>query len=638
MRKKIFTLLTLMLAVCSGAWATDYVFCDANKNALTTNGSWVFTDGGKTWTMICGSEKYATGSSDKSDYLKMNRNKTWTVAIPEGLRVTKFKVQGWQNATTDTPSTNISNVNGTDVDYALPLSNAAEASYTYNFSTAATGSFTFTISGDKQVLVKFTITAEVIPAGPSISTSGTTSVAATESGVAATTDIAITGYNLTTNGTLTAEFTSSVSGLSVSFGSNTTSIDADGAISTSVTVSYSSTVNVPRGTAYLRISDGTNSKNVAITYSASVTSWTLQSVNTTTTWDWSKITANTTSDKYSSEGIKLTAETTPSSTTEFVMANYDGIDYTIGSDFDGTSVAFKGEYPIRKNQFCQNGIVKINVAVPGKIVVKFSDTGSSASASAVKRYLVVNDEQTEYWTSRENNNSDPEIAYAAKMNVVSGEIAVPAGDVTITGSSAIIINYITFTPTAETVGTASGRNYASYVTTKKLDFASAEGITAYIATGFNGAKNAIVLKKVDVVPAGTAIIVKTDEKGGSTDVEVTTDDPSDVSENALVAGDGTTAWNGTANYTYYYLAGDQFHKATSGTLQSGKAYLKVLTSEVPASARDFGFVFEDDATGINMVQNSRITENGEYYNLNGQRIAQPTKGLYIVNGKKVIVK
>ena len=197
--------------------------------------------------------------------------------------------------------------------------------------------------------------------------------------------------------------------------------------------------------------------------------------------------------------------------------------------------------------------------------------------------------------------------------------------------------YTTSVTEVYTVSTNTGRNYGSYVTAKKLDFASAEGITAYIAKGFNNSKNAIVLQEVGVVPAGTAIIVKTDEKGGSADVEVTNDEASDVSENALVAGDGTTAWNGTDGYTYYYLASDLFHKATSGTLQSGKAYLKVANGDVPAGAHSFGFIFDDEeATGINTV--AKDAESGQFFNLAGQRVAQPTKGLYIVNGRKVIVK
>ena len=50
------------------------------------------------------------------------------------------------------------------------------------------------------------------------------------------------------------------------------------------------------------------------------------------------------------------------------------------------------------------------------------------------------------------------------------------------------------------------------------------------------------------------------------------------------------------------------------------------------------FVFDDETTGINTAKGSQFTVNGEYYNLRGQRVAQPTKGLYIVNGKKVVIK
>ena len=48
---------------------------------------------------------------------------------------------------------------------------------------------------------------------------------------------------------------------------------------------------------------------------------------------------------------------------------------------------------------------------------------------------------------------------------------------------------------------------------------------------------------------------------------------------------------------------------------------------------------EDETTGINTVENTQSTiENTAVYNLNGQRIVKPTKGLYIQNGKKYIVK
>ncbi len=172
----------------------------------------------------------------------------------------------------------------------------------------------------------------------------------------------------------------------------------------------------------------------------------LQAVSATTTWDFSKITANTGNALYNKEGIQLTDESTPSKNDEMVYANYTADFMTFAEGFDAATMAFKGEYPIRKNQYCQAGTLHFKTTVAGTITVKFSDTGSSASATAVKRYLVVSGEQTEYWTSRENNGEEP---YEARLNVTSGEIAVPAGDVTITGSSAIVMYNVTFTPKVE---------------------------------------------------------------------------------------------------------------------------------------------------------------------------------------------
>ena len=169
----------------------------------------------------------------------------------------------------------------------------------------------------------------------------------------------------------------------------------------------------------------------------------LKAVEASTTWDFSKITANTSNALYSSEGIRLTDESIPSKNEEVIYADYTEEFMTIGADFDGEAMAFKGEYPIRKNKYCQAGTLHFKTTVPGSIKVKFSDTGSSASASAVKRYLVVNGEQTEYWTSRENNGADA--PYDAQLDVTTGAIAVPAGDVTITGSSAIVVYTVEFT-------------------------------------------------------------------------------------------------------------------------------------------------------------------------------------------------
>ena len=95
-----------------------------------------------------------------------------------------------------------------------------------------------------------------------------------------------------------------------------------------------------------------------------------------------------------------------------------------------------------------------------------------------------------------------------------------------------------------------------------------------------------------------------------------------------VVGDGSTI----------YALGEKsgvvgFVKVKNGvTIPSGKAYLVI-----PVGAHDF-IGFDGDVTGVNEVKDQKKEGRSEYFNLAGQRVAQPTKGLYIVNGKKVILK
>ena len=68
-------------------------------------------------------------------------------------------------------------------------------------------------------------------------------------------------------------------------------------------------------------------------------------------------------------------------------------------------------------------------------------------------------------------------------------------------------------------------------------------------------------------------------------------------------------------------------------IPAGKVYLVYTASSAP------DFIGFGDATGISSIENGQVTiDNSEVYNLAGQRVAQPTKGLYIINGKKYVVK
>ena len=118
-----------------------------------------------------------------------------------------------------------------------------------------------------------------------------------------------------------------------------------------------------------------------------------------------------------------------------------------------------------------------------------------------------------------------------------------------------------------------------------------------------------------------------------------------------VAGSGTdisstnklqAAVNATevAENKAYILKNGEFHKVTTAsTIPAGKAYL--LADDVPAEARTLSFFFEDDetTTGIADVRSETSDVRGGFFDLQGRKInGQLPKGLYIVNGKKVVIK
>ena len=80
-----------------------------------------------------------------------------------------------------------------------------------------------------------------------------------------------------------------------------------------------------------------------------------------------------------------------------------------------------------------------------------------------------------------------------------------------------------------------------------------------------------------------------------------------------------------------------FFKAAEG--KKVGAYKAYLTATNVSSAHGLTIVFDEETTGIEAIANSQESKaNNQYFDLSGRRVAQPTKGLYIVNGRKVVIK
>ena len=616
--KKLLSILMLLVAIVTGAQADPTWSVD-------------FTGNAKDWTLDATQavEGYGTLSlsaevGDKTDVfgtagaMKFSGNGvTLTITLPEGKTFKAgdkldITVKGGKSSSATYMSIN----DGALTTDELPKKSTDVVTSNLEFPADFTATNSITIkrgTGGGIYLQKviYTDMGSGETTDPKI-TASNASVTATESGVAATVEVPVTGAYLTVS-TLTASLSGAPTGMSVALDQNAIS---EGAISATATVSYTATENA-NGTATLTFSDGTTTKDVTITYVSKVETVELQSVSEETVWDFSKLTVNKSSANYNSkdDAIKLDEETSPKSTDEIVYTNYDGTDFTIGTDFDGSSIAFTGQYPIRKNSFSQNGTIKIKPSVAGTIIVKFTDTGSSASKTAVKRYLVVNGEQTEYWTSRENNGDEP---YDAQLNVTTGEISVPAGEVTITGSSAICVSYVKFTPaaapTTETI-TIPSDGVLTYVTQNALDFSTINGaFKAYVPTSVNEAKTSVATAEVTSVPAGTAVLLK--GAAGAYDVEIA-ESATAPAANLFQVSDGSVA--GGDNIFAYSKTNKKFQKVkASVTIPTGKCYLVI--EGVSGDALDLDF--EGEATAIENVNANenanaaapvKVIKNGKLY-------------------------
>ena len=184
--------------------------------------------------------------------------------------------------------------------------------------------------------------------------------------------------------------------------------------------------------------------------------------------------------------------------------------------------------------------------------------------------------------------------------------------------------------------TIGDSKYATFCYGRALDF-SASDVKAYTAKVESGK---VVLSKVanDVVPANTGVVLYC-ETADTYTIPVTTTDAT-VSDNEMVGVTEATAveWHVDTKYNYILQSG-AFNMANGGKLRANRAYLSTAYDVTAASgARSLMMVFDDETTGIGASLMNSEKANGEVYNLNGQRVMNPAKGLYIVNGRKVVVK
>ena len=206
-----------------------------------------------------------------------------------------------------------------------------------------------------------------------------------------------------------------------------------------------------------------------------------------------------------------------------------------------------------------------------------------------------------------------------------------------------------FSATINEAGTFSitSAGYATYFTDKA--FTMPKGVTGSIITDANGGSLTIEDKYPagSVVPASTALLLKGAEKEYTYNVVTTTETaPTNNLLHGSISEDLTSVNENTEDYLFYKLsyneAGDQigFYWADKGAYfvtEGGKAYLAVPKSQGASQMEGFAL----DGTTTSIQQASIADKAVPIFDINGRRVSTlngAAKGVYIVGGKKVMVK
>ena len=227
-------------------------------------------------------------------------------------------------------------------------------------------------------------------------------------------------------------------------------------------------------------------------------------------------------------------------------------------------------------------------------------------------------------------------------------------------------NYFGVKPSAN----MKGRD-GKYYTTLYVDFPfkivgdvkayTIEGVDAKNAQGYYFAKVKELAQQGDTVPAQTAVVLECNSTNPVDNQLLPTGDEKPKTSNNRLCGtffggaiNGLTVKDGAGND--YNVTHDNirafnintadsrnpigFYKVKSNVtnIPGNKAFVVLTNAE--AQAKGFVLEFEDGGTtGIETIENSKnSTDDGVYYDLQGRRVENPTRGIYIVNGKKVVIK
>ena len=187
--------------------------------------------------------------------------------------------------------------------------------------------------------------------------------------------------------------------------------------------------------------------------------------------------------------------------------------------------------------------------------------------------------------------------------------------------------YITFSET---------NAWVSYYAEEDLQIPA--GLKAYIVKSVTG--NSVVVDEVTYIPQHEGVLLTYEEAApeGAIFAEAYTGATQEFANLLKGCSEATAVETLTADgSSIYVLYNDEFVKTTKGSIKPFRCYLE-LGAEVVAAEGRLSIVEDNDVTALKQVNSEERIVNSEVYDLQGRKVNQPAKGLYILNGKKVVIK